>query len=437
MPQSAPLTATDRPGHPFAGGNVPPGQVQLPDRTESPITAEVLPDDLLPSDVLVPVETVDQWTVVPRRSWPVRALLWIGSVIEWSIGGVALILGLALLAPLPILQFLSLGYLLEVSGRIARTRRFTAGFVGFRKAARVGSIVLGTFLLLLPLRYVAFQANAARLIEPGSPAARAWGIALFLLTGLLSLHLVTAYWRGGKLRHFLLPANPLRMWQRWRQGNAFAQARDAVWSFVVGLRLPYYFWLGARGFAGGLLWLAIPVTMLAFGGKPPLRGPLGVLIAFVGAFLLMAVLVYLPFLQARFAAVGRFRAMFEVGAVRQLFRRAPIAFWIALFFTLALALPLYLLKIEIVPRDAAGLPSLFFVLSIFPARLLSGWAYARAEKRVKPRNWFFRWTSRFAMVPVVAFYVFIVFFTQYTSWHGVWSLYEQHSFLVPVPFLGM
>ena len=36
-----------------------------------------------------------------------------------------------------------------------------------------------------------------------------------------------------------------------------------------------------------------------------------------------------------------------------------------------------------------------------------------------------------------AFYVFIVYFTQYTSWHGVWSLYEQHSFLVPVPFLGM
>jgi hypothetical protein len=177
--------------------------------------------------------------------------------------------------------------------------------------------------------------------------------------------------------------------------------------------------------------------MLAFGGKPPLRGPLGGVFAFVGAILLMGVLVYLPFLQARFAAENRFRAMFEVRAVRDLFRRAPIAFWIALFFTLALALPLYLLKIEIVPRDAAGLPSLFFVLSIFPARLLSGWAYARAQKRERRRHWFFRWTSRLAMLPVVAFYVFIVYFTQFTSWHGVWSLYEQHSFLVPVPFLGM
>ena len=33
--------------------------------------------------------------------------------------------------------------------------------------------------------------------------------------------------------------------------------------------------------------------------------------------------------------------------------------------------------------------------------------------------------------------VVIVFFTQYLSWSGVWSLYEQHAFLLPVPFVGM
>jgi hypothetical protein len=401
------------------------------------VLAEESDQDLLSSDVLIPVETVEQLAVVDRRSWPVRALRWIGSAIEWCVGGVAVVIGLAALAPLPILQFMSLGYLLEVSGRIGRTGRFSQGFIGFRSAARLGTIVLGTFLLLLPLRYVAFMARNAELIAPGSPAARGWGFGLLMLTGLLVVHLITAYWRGGKLRDFLLPANPRKLVRRWRQPGAISDARDAVWSFVTDLRLPYYFWLGARGFVGGLIWLAIPVTMLAFGGKPPLRGPLGVLFAVVGAVLLMGVLVYLPFLQARFAAENRFKAMFEVRAVRDMFRRAPIAFWIALFFTLALALPLYLLKIEIVPRDAAGLPSLFFVLSIFPARLLSGWAYARAQKRERPRNWFLRWTSRLAMLPVVAFYVFIVYFTQYTSWHGVWSLYEQHSFLVPVPFLGM
>jgi hypothetical protein len=54
-----------------------------------------------------------------------------------------------------------------------------------------------------------------------------------------------------------------------------------------------------------------------------------------------------------------------------------------------------------------------------------------------PRHWFFRWTGRLPLLPATALYVLIVFFTQYTSWNGVWSLYEQHAFLVPVPFFGM
>jgi hypothetical protein len=40
-------------------------------------------------------------------------------------------------------------------------------------------------------------------------------------------------------------------------------------------------------------------------------------------------------------------------------------------------------------------------------------------------------------LPIEAFYVLIVFFTQYTSWNGVFSLYEQHAFLLPIPFFGM
>jgi hypothetical protein len=157
----------------------------------------------------------------------------------------------------------------------------------------------------------------------------------------------------------------------------------------------------------------------------------------VGGALLALVLVHLPFLQARFAEENRFRAMFEIRGMRRRFARAPIAFLIALLFTLVLAVPLYLLKIEIVPREAAWLPSLLFVVSIFPARLLSGWALARSHVRVAPRHWIFRWSSRLAMVPLVLAYVVIVYFTQYLSWYGVWSLYEQHAFLVPAPFLGM
>jgi hypothetical protein len=41
------------------------------------------------------------------------------------------------------------------------------------------------------------------------------------------------------------------------------------------------------------------------------------------------------------------------------------------------------------------------------------------------------------MLSVVWIYVLIVYFSQYAAWEGVWSLYEQHAFLLPVPFLSM
>jgi hypothetical protein len=40
------------------------------------------------------------------------------------------------------------------------------------------------------------------------------------------------------------------------------------------------------------------------------------------------------------------------------------------------------------------------------------------------------------MLPTAAFYALFVFLSQYTAWYGIGSLYEQHAFLLPVPFLG-
>src|SRR5207237_9367722 len=141
---------------------------------------------------------------------------------------------------------------------------------------------------------------------------------------------------------------------------------------------------GFRGFVGGLAWLALPVTLLALGR---VGTPGAALVGFLGAFLLAVVLLYLPFLQMRLAATNRLSAVFELGAVRADFRRAPWAFAFAFVVTLLFALPLYLLKIEMVPREAAWLPSLVFVAFIFAARLLTGWALARARRREAPRLW--------------------------------------------------
>jgi hypothetical protein len=353
--------------------------------------------------------------------------------VDAGFGAVTLIVALAVLATIPLAQFLSLGYLLEASGRVARSGQLPDGLVGLRKAARLGRLAVGICLLMLPLWLASSLRFSSRLIDPDSRATRLWSVAVFVIGLPVLFQIVTGCLRGGRLRDLLWP-RPVVSLRTLSRSGTYSRARDAVWEFTRGLHLPHFFSLGVRGFAGALLWLAIPVGLLAIASR--LRPGAAALAGLGGGALLGVVLLYLPFLQAWFAAENRFGAMFELSAVRRQFKRAPIAYWIALLFTLALAIPLYLLKIEIVPREAAWLPSLVFVVSIFPARLLAGWAVARGSLRRRSRWRPVRWVSRLAMLPVVALYVIVVYFTQYLSWYGAWSLLEQHAFLVPAPFLG-
>ena len=53
------------------------------------------------------------------------------------------------------------------------------------------------------------------------------------------------------------------------------------------------------------------------------------------------------------------------------------------------------------------------------------------------RHWMVRVLGRMAIVVTAVFYVLVVFLAQYTSWGGASSLYEQHAFLLPVPFFSM
>jgi len=358
----------------------------------------------------------------------------VGSFVEWMFGLASLIVGLSILATLPLLQFMSLGYLLEASGRVIRSGRIRDGFIGVRKTGRVGSVAAGVFLTLLPVRLFSSLSYSSYLLN-GDSAQTKFLRGIVLVFGVLALwHIGWATFRGGKLRHFLWPA-PLKFLRRLKAGGMYDDAATRLWEFFRGLRLPYYFWMGLRGFLGALIWLLIPVTLMAFSSRIQPPG-LGGLCAFVGGVLLSIVLLYLPFLQARLPATNRFGSQFNLRLVRKQFRRAPIAYWFSPLMTLALAIPLYLLKAELIPREAAWLPSLFFVAFMFPARILVGWAVSRSERRDRNRLWLSRWGARLATLPVVLIYALLVYFTQFTSWYGAWSLYEQHAFLVPVPFLG-
>jgi hypothetical protein len=396
---------------------------------ENVATVDVLEDFV---EVSAPPEVADR--PKPRRllrrvvGGTVRG---ISSAAEWVFGVISLILGLSILAALPIAQFLTMGYFLESSARVARSGRLRDGVFGVRKAARVGGLIAGIWLALIPLWLAGVYTRSAELIDPGGPIARVWKFVQVFVTGLTLIHIAVASARGGRLRFYLWPfGNPFWLARRLRRGGFYQEARDGLWEFVASLRLPYFFRVGAIGFFGTLAWLIVPATFIAVGTRAPIMWPIGVIV-------LGLVVPFLPFLQVRYAVEGRASALFSLGAIRERFRRAPWAFAFALLALLIAAIPLYLLKIEMVPREAAWLPSLVFVIFLAPARLLTGWAYARSVRRYRPRHWLFRIMGRLAIVPAALFYVIVVFFAQYTSWGGVASVYEQHAFLLPVPFLNM
>src|SRR5262249_8188477 len=154
---------------------------------------------------------------------------------------------------------------------------------GVRRAARLGGLVLGCWLMLLPVRFVADLAYSAQIIDPGGRKAAGWRIGLFVLIGLTALHIGLAGARGGRLRYFYWPFNFIWVILRVSRGGYYTEARDAVWDTTLSLRLPYYFSLGFRGFVGALAWLVVPVTLIALGRLP---GPLSPLVGFLGALML-------------------------------------------------------------------------------------------------------------------------------------------------------
>jgi hypothetical protein len=379
-------------------------------------------------------DDVDAADRPPARRGPIRraARLLFGTIFG-GLGIATLILGLAVVATIPVLQFVSLGYLLEVSGRIGRTGRLRSGFIGLRPAGVAGVFLAVLGIIWLILRYFGSMAVNAQIIAPGSEAARTWGFFAVLGVGILS---------AAALGLFLIV--------QFFRPSTYADLRDGLWHTITR-RLPYYFWLGLRGFVGGMIWLAAPVTLLVAASLlPDAASPrmqvLGAMLKLAGALGLMVVVVHLPFLQTQMAAENRFAAMFRCGSVYGQFWRAPIVFSLAVTVTLLSALPLYLLKIEkfeLVYADAAWLPSLAFVMFIFTARMLTGWAYVRGrreESSNRRRRFLLRAVlcslCAMLMSAVAAFYALIVFFKQYAVWQGVWGMYEQHAFLLPVPFLG-
>ena len=146
------------------------------------------------------------------------------------------------------------------------------------------------------------------------------------------------------------------------------------------------------------------------------------------------VFALLPFLQAHYAKDGQWKSLFPPIQVAKIFRRAPLAHTIALLVTLILALPLFLLKIEEIPARLLWTPSLVFVTFSWPARTAIGLAYRKGNREGKESRWWISIPIMLMAIPISFTFIFIMFFTRYITWNRVWSLLENHVFLLPAPF---
>jgi hypothetical protein len=361
---------------------------------------------------------------------PLRAIAWITSLL---FGIASLVLMLAVIAAIPIVNFLALGYLLEAEGRVARTGKLRYALPLLPLAPRLGGIAFGLWFWLLIVRFIADVASDATLIAPNTNVATAWRIVRFVVSALIGGHLLLAVARGGGFWCFFRPIKNLRWFlaQR-REGNYWTRADVAIREFVSALRLPHHFRLGVVGFLGTLAWLFIPTVL--FAALQTVQKPGQVLLTLFGGAVLIPVLAWAPFLQAHYAAEQRWTAFRELRTVRQLFMRSPTFWTLAIVVLYALSLPLYLFKIAAPPQDAMWFVTLIFVATIYPAKIFIGWAYARAKRREK-RAWFpLRWLCRLVLVPVLALYLFLVFFTPAIGAAGRRVLFEYHALLLPTPF---
>ena len=351
----------------------------------------------------------------------------------WIFGVAVLVTALALTASLPIVQFVTLGYLLEISRRIVEHQTIRAGFWGIQAATRAGGVILGTFLIWLPAYFMSSYYMDATIMLPGSERADQYGWQTALLAVFTSFVTLWAWARGGLLRHFIWPA-PIQFLKEGLNRKIYVTAHNRFWEFVSQFPLRALFVTGFQGFIGTFCWLIIPIG-LCIGGMVLPRG-INFVCGTIGYVALAIIFLYLPMLQTRFAVEQRFAVFREIGVVRSMYQRAPLALWISMVSVWLLALPVYLVKIELTPREVVMLPAIVFIIFAWPTRILLGWAYARAQRRETPRLRFSIWLGRLTLMPIVFAYGSIVLASRYTSWYGEWSLLEQHALLIPIPFFS-
>ncbi len=396
----------------------------------SPVAPPVGEPPALSTSAALPI-LQDETAQSPRPSLA-RRLLW-----SWPaglLGGLwnlmSLTVLLAIVAAIPIVQLVSLGYLLRAAANLSAGQPWRTALPGAVLAGRILTFALFAALMWLPVWLVTDLSYSVQLLRPGTAQATVWRALAFAVAFGWLAHVTWAAMRGGRWWH-LLWSRPIRfVCEIWRP-RTWSRAADDLWSLFERSRCVELWWLGLRAALGAFVWLAIPVSLMIIGLRAE-HIEIHALLGLIGAISLTWVMLYLPFLQILMAERNRYAEVFNVREVRRRFRHAPLAMGLSLIALFALSIPLYLLRIEATPEQLTWLPSLFFVALMFPSKLLLGAAMGYGARRPKPRNFVLRWSARLLCVAASLTYVGALYIAQFVAWQGVYVMYFQHAVLVPV-----
>ena len=123
---------------------------------------------------------------------------WIRATLSFVWKITSFVVLLSIVATIPILQFASFGYMLEVASRIARGHPVSKCFPGSDIAGRLLIILICVSLSWLPVWFIADMAYTAELIEQGGAVARRFRFAARLISVVWIIWVLWAVFRGGK-----------------------------------------------------------------------------------------------------------------------------------------------------------------------------------------------------------------------------------------------
>ena len=382
----------------------------------------------------LPADGPEAWELGPApHPWrhPLQALLWTGTFVT---GFMALVMLVAILAAIPVINVVALGWMLDAEARVARSGKLRDGFPWLGVVPRIGAAALGTCLWLLVVSMVASVADDAALIDPGSPRAAMWSNARLIVAVVVGVHLMLTVAAGPSLMAFFRPIrNVRRVVMAAREGNLWREWARALERLLAVLAPVTTFRMGLGGFLGGLAWVALPT--LLFAAARSSERPGAPVVSFIGGGLLAVTLMWVPFLQVRYAVTGRLTAFLEVAEIREWFRRAPVAMLAALVFLLGLTLPLYALKVVVPPRDAVWLLTPLFVVLILPGRLAVALAASTAAARTGRAFVGTRLLASLVAWVAITAYLVILFLAPALDALGNRILFDHHAVLLPTPFL--